>query len=291
MNQTKAEVVADSLSPAGVRLTSIVVQFPRCIAQELLRHRVFSFSAASSRAVPAKLVSAEEAPMFVPEYVGKNQAGMTAKEEVESSLKSSFQAWVQEQGANMRAAVQSFSVQGVHKQHVNRYLEPYSYTRLLVTGTDWKNFFELRCHPAADPVMQDLAQKMYQAYHASVPQYKKEGQAHLPFIRENEFGKLFTTETLALVSSARCARLSYDKFGTPSSMDEDIKLAKRLLEDKHMSPFEHQAFARKDRGYGRSNLKGWTQFRKTLSFDSYDTEKKSWWQQAIAWVAVRTGSL
>jgi len=48
------EVVADSISPEGVRLTTVQVDIPRFILAQLNTHRVFSSNAQSSRAVPTE---------------------------------------------------------------------------------------------------------------------------------------------------------------------------------------------------------------------------------------------
>ena len=42
-----------------------------------------------------------------------------------------------------------------------------------------------------------------------------------------------------MISSARCARLSYMTFDNEIDYEKDIKLHDQLLESKHFSPFEH----------------------------------------------------
>lgn len=48
----EARIEADSVSPAGSRITTFVLTYPRFIHSELMTHRVFSRNAASSRAIP-----------------------------------------------------------------------------------------------------------------------------------------------------------------------------------------------------------------------------------------------
>jgi thymidylate synthase ThyX len=48
----KAEILADSLSPQGHRITTMKITFPRFILAEMNTHRVFSRNSASSRAIP-----------------------------------------------------------------------------------------------------------------------------------------------------------------------------------------------------------------------------------------------
>jgi hypothetical protein len=72
---------------------------------------------------------------------------------------------------------------GLHKHHVNRLTEPFQYIRVVVTSSQWKNFFGLRDHEAADPTIQKLARLMHEAYNASTPTLaQRSGQWHLPYI-------------------------------------------------------------------------------------------------------------
>ncbi len=41
---------------------------------------------------------------------------------------------------------------GVHKQNANRLLAPFAYTTCIISGTEWDNFFELRCPKYHTPV-------------------------------------------------------------------------------------------------------------------------------------------
>ncbi|HEV2643681.1 MAG TPA: hypothetical protein VGT98_13280, partial [Candidatus Elarobacter sp.] len=49
-----ARVLLDSVSPAGVRLTTMEARYPRFIHSEVMTHRVFSRNSSSSRAVPIR---------------------------------------------------------------------------------------------------------------------------------------------------------------------------------------------------------------------------------------------
>ena len=48
----KCEILADSISEQGHRLTTFKVTYPRIIHAEMLRHRMLSRNVASSRAIP-----------------------------------------------------------------------------------------------------------------------------------------------------------------------------------------------------------------------------------------------
>jgi thymidylate synthase ThyX len=76
-----ARVLLDSVSPAGVRLTTLEVTFPRFVLAEFNTHRVFSRNSASSRAVPtSKLLERVENDPVLPIEWGRNKAGMSASE-------------------------------------------------------------------------------------------------------------------------------------------------------------------------------------------------------------------
>jgi thymidylate synthase ThyX len=136
--------------------------------------------------------------------------------------------------------------QGLHKQVVNRVLEPFQIMHAVVTATEWDNFFALRLHPDAQPEIQELAKVMKAAMDESSPRVLVPGEWHLPYVaRYDDDGdpSYYDDSTNAcLISSARCARVSYlnhDK--TEPDAEKDLALAKKLLAAGHMSPFEHQA--------------------------------------------------
>ena len=77
----RARVLLDSVSPAGVRLTTLEVSFPRFVLAEFNTHRVLSRNSASSRAVPtSKLIDRVERDPVVPLEWGRNKAGMSASD-------------------------------------------------------------------------------------------------------------------------------------------------------------------------------------------------------------------
>lgn len=149
----------------------------------------------------------------------------------------------------------------VHKQIVNRILEPFTHIRVVVTSTSWANFYGLRDHKDAQPEIRELAQAMRKAHNESIPRALPQGEWHLPYIahidrvgaynyckhqritrdepsREEVYGLLLK------VSAARCARASYNNFeGRPSTIEEDLGLFAKLVENQpiHASPTEHQA--------------------------------------------------
>lgn len=153
----------------------------------------------------------------------------------------------------------------VHKQHANRVLEPYAWHTVIVTGTKWRNFYALRASTMAQPEIQALAIEMVKAHRDSVPTDLHNGDWHLPFITESDRREISEVETLAKVSSARCARVSYLTHDGVRSIDKDLSMADSLQANGHMSPFEHPARATAGLLYGGGNFgRNWLQFRMTL---------------------------
>src|SRR4051794_284581 len=74
-----AKVLADSVSPAGHRLTTLEATFPRFVLAEFNTHRVFSRNSASSRAIPvARQLRRVLDDPYVPIEFGSNKPGMQA---------------------------------------------------------------------------------------------------------------------------------------------------------------------------------------------------------------------
>lgn len=242
MNNTYAKIVADSIAN-DIRITTMECYYPLMIHAQLMTHRMFSRNAQSSRATPvAKMLEQVEYNPAMPSHWGKNQAGMQAYEE----LKSDEANW-KIYAKNSASFAKSMASRGYHKQIVNRLTMPFQYINVIVTATEWDNFFNLRLHDA-DPTMMELARKMKEAMDDSNPLELDLGDWHLPYLWEvddSDYGyRIFDLpmEDRRKVSAARCARVSYDNHnGTDTDIKKDLDLADRLLRDGHMSPFEHQA--------------------------------------------------
>jgi hypothetical protein len=134
----------------------------------------------------------------------------------------------------------------LHKQIANRVLEPWMHIEVVVSATNWANFYAQRRHPAAQPEMRMLADVMFDVHQASTPTLIKEGDWHLPFITLDERSDLKHPDPLILpkISAARCARVSYLKHDkTKASIEEELTLFDRLVggDVVHASPTEHQA--------------------------------------------------
>lgn len=267
-----AKVVADSIGPSGARILSVLCVYPLMVHAEHLRHRSFGFSVASNRAIPTKLILRQviDDPV-VPVWFGKNQGGMSAREELSGwrqVLARSF--WLFARWPAVIFAWLLLRV-GLHKQIANRILSPWQWVTVLVTGTEWENFFALRCHPDAQPEMRKAAEMIREAIALSTPEQLQVGQWHLPMLRGwervdglSEFDQFhILPENRPFVSAARCARISSVRHEARKSYNDEIAMAKNLMKSGHMSPFEHQAQALPD-ARQCANLRGWLSFRSTI---------------------------
>lgn len=276
MSHPTVEIVADSISPEGVRLTTFKLSYWRSIHAEVMTHRKFSRSASSSRAIPIlKMLRQVWSKPAGPRFWGSNKAGMQAGDELTGwRLGASKFVW---RCAAKSAASFSWMLMklGCHKQIANRVTEPFQRITVVVTATSYGNFFALRDHHDAQPEIQDLAAVMKCALLYSPPRQLKEGEWHLPFITEAERLRYVGTEYewfLPVMSAARCARTSYNNFdGSQATPEKDFELFEKLAISRpaHASPTEHQA--RVNSGTYRSrNFQGdWQQFREILELEGW----------------------
>ena len=71
----KANIILDSISPDGVRLTTLELIYPRFIHSEFMTHRMFSRNASSSRAIPVqKMIDRIRNDPAMPIHWGQNQS-------------------------------------------------------------------------------------------------------------------------------------------------------------------------------------------------------------------------
>lgn len=268
------KVVADSISPQGIRLTTFHLRYWRAIHAELMTHRDFSRNARSSRAVPSKVLLTE--PIFIPQF-GMNKPGMQSDIIAPPDLQERWARDWEALAELCRQQVARWSAEGMHKQHANRPLEWFGWIDVLVSATRWGNFWVLRISEYAQPEFNLLAVAMREAMFASVPIDLKPGEWHLPYVTQEE-RQAHDIDLLRQLSTARCARLSYVPFdGNPDHEAEIARYEKLVVSQPvHASPAEHQAtpdryFTRYSDYAGRwgapqhhGNFHGWIQNRKLI---------------------------
>lgn len=260
-----AKIIARSYNPYTYKtITTWELEYLRPIHAELLTHRRFSRSSASSRAipVPAMLANIRENPVdFV--YWGKNQAGMQAKEELTGTdLEAAKHTWQQAMEMAVHQAEKMHNL-GVHKQIVNRITEPYQHMKVVMTTTEINNWYWLRNHTDAQPEIHRLAEIMQAIDKSTDAAGLTAGMWHLPYVNVqyryagqlfefpvsehdeqvyfDETGKQVTLEQALMISASCCAQVSYRK--SDGSLEKAETIFRRLIESEpcHASPVEHQA--------------------------------------------------
>lgn len=237
------KVVADSIAN-GIRITTMELCYPRFIHAEFMTHRMFSRNASSSRAIPvARMLEQVINNPAMPIHWGKNQPGMQAREELEERTKNDAKFLWSDASSDAAWTADALLELGAHKQIVNRITEPYQFIKVVVTATEWDNFFALRLHPDAQPEIQELARVMKEAMNMSTPKALSVGEWHIPYVGDGSSSCRLTADHSSIKASvARCARVSYlNHDNSNPDIEKDVALHDMLKEAWHMSPFEHVA--------------------------------------------------
>lgn len=257
----KAKILKDSVNIAGCRLTTFELTYPRFIHSEFMTHRMFSRNSASSRAIPINTMiqNVLDEPV-IPIYWGKAQPGMQAGEQIDDTMIAGcIKDWLEARNAAVETA-RKLALRGLHKQIPNRLLEPWMWITVIASTTSTEHFFRLRCHKAAEPHMQKLAEMMRDVFQVSKPTLLQPGEWHLP-LTGFPGDELLCQDALIKCSVGRCARVSYLTHEGKRDPEKDVELYRELEGNGHWSPFEHAAVATNNRLYA-GNFQGFVQMRK-----------------------------
>lgn len=263
MTEPSAKIILDSISPDGDRLTTMEVVCHRFMLAEFNTHRVFSRNSASSRAIPVKkqlgrVLNDLAYPLAWP----KEQSGMQGGDDLDQAVIEEIKDLWEEARDSAVHTVMDLQKLGLHKSVANRLLEPFMWHTIVVSSTEWDNFFGLRCNPMAQPEIQAAAYAMRDALNQSTPVQTKPLQWHMPYIQPDEFVDYLTVD-LKAISAARCARVSYLTQDGVRDYEKDIELYERLVsaEPSHASPLEHVATPWSQAYSKLGNFTGWKQLR------------------------------
>lgn len=269
-----ATIIADSIHDEGnIPITTYEFEYPRFIHAELMTHRMFSRNAASSRAIPVeRMIELIQARVAMPIHWGLNQAGMQANAECTENVvirptSNKIIRWIFSKipGLNVTREVawkaaastaiffaKAFHAAGFHKQIVNRMLEPFSFMKVVVTATEFDNFFYLRNHKDAQPEIHELARVALLAFMTRSTNELKTGWWHTPYFGNGywapfhanedttDLDRPYTLDEALKISSSCCAQVSYRRLN--DTLEKAYEVYDRLVTSRplHASPFEHQ---------------------------------------------------
>lgn len=268
-----ARILKDSISPQGIRLTTMEIEVPRIVWCEFLTHGMLCRNAHSSRAIPFDKMTANLTGK--PVRFGQANPGMQDKG---VDYNTPVELWTEPDGIGEQGYYKDYSPQeawsmarasavefsrayhkaGYHKQVYNRLTEAFQMVKAVVTATEWDNYYWLRDDIAADPTLEDLASTMRKAHEQSVPQLLQPGEWHLPYVKtvRNPHGKLcyliepdsvggewdeMNLDEAIKVSSARTGAVSFRN--TDYNLERCLSVYDKLVGDerKHASAMQHQA--------------------------------------------------
>lgn len=288
-----AKVVADSKF-GSTRLITLEIELHRFVLPELNTHRALSRNFQSSRAVPVeKMIEQVRNNPAIPLHWGKNEPGMVANEELDNTIIRDSNCTDMEcakyywncAADDAAGHAEGLVLHGVHKQIVNRLLEPFMWTRGVTTATldAWQAFLKLRNHKDAQPEIKVLAVEIEKAIEESEPVELKEGWWHTPYYDSGFWtpfhldedctdNPAFLDEAIQ-ISASCCAQVSYRK------LDDSLEKAKKIYDmlnlpengvypedPPHFSPTEHIARAGKCDSFlsGNFHNNDFIQYRKLL---------------------------
>jgi thymidylate synthase ThyX len=286
-----AKVLAASIASDGKEIITFELEYPRFIHSEFLTHRQLGRNAASSRAIPvSRAIELIKEDTAMPIHWGKNQPGMSAKEEcnvtfnemvpvtdkagnaimnLNGTIRERIETltredkWNEARDAAIHYASQ-FNDAGYHKQIVNRLLEPFTHIKVVTTATEWDNFFYLRNHKDAQPEIHELASKMLEAKNLAIFQHLLPGEWHVPYYMDGYWipskpkssidAHGNTLDDALAISASCCAQVSYRRLDTSIEKADNIYHKLVTLDPMHSSPFEHSATPMQGKGFKEAGV-------------------------------------
>lgn len=277
-NGVRARVLCDSVNAAGDRLTTMEVVIHRFVLAEFNTHRMFTRSSASSRAIPVEkqLAKIRDNPAW-PLVWAAEQKGMQGGAELEGRDLADAQGLFHATRSTTLALIEQYlearsdKTTRLHKSLINRLIEPFMWHTVIVSATEFENFFRLRCSPLAQPEIHRAADLMLagyeppseelmavlnimeKAYRNSTPTFKAKGEWHTPLVDDEDWAWATNTfssrekvgQAIRHISVARCARVSYLTHEGVRDQAEDVAMFGRLrdADPPHAAPLEHVATA------------------------------------------------
>jgi hypothetical protein len=266
------------LAGADIGLATFEVEVPLFVWVHFLTHKRLARNASSARAQsPARRLLKG---FWTPERWKAKGQHMSPGEALPEILQAELTTRWEQLHDHVAAEVHKMTLlaraagfQGVANEQINRAFGTSQYMRGVLTGTiaAWESIFALRAHPTADELTQEAARRMQELI-AATP--AAEATLHAPYSDD----PLAPPRSEAWrTAAARIARVSN---GAPGpGRRSDLELAQDLLDERHMSPFEHIAlwtpyplrsalYSSPDDGVTVGGVPyGWTNYRAMLEND------------------------
>lgn len=262
-------------------VTLEVTRMPKVILGELARHRCASLSVASARAIPESRVIEQviEDP-FIPCDLRAAARSMESQGVVSARTLQQAQTALLKMRDNAVVVAKELSEAGVHKQHVNRVLEPFMRVNLVLSTTELSSILLLRMAPDVQPEFLVTAGNIASACLFVTPKRLKTHvelmkrtdadestmctrEWHLPYLsneERQEVNEAYCTIgpqshkiiTRAIIRSvARCARATYARNGDVYSLERDAAVVRLLKNSDDPREFSRVGWDYKTRKYAR----------------------------------------
>jgi len=263
----EAEVL---LKSAGVysNIVTLRVRFPRFVAEQFLKHRMFSCNAVSSRAMSVpkmnKWILDNTAD---PIFWGAQKKGMQPDQEHSVLLQdvegygqyigledtTPEEAWYDARNFAMCMA-KAYWDAGYHQQIPNRLTHAFQMAEYIVTATDFDNFFNLRLHDkAAQSEITELARCMKEAIDKTLSKNLHKGW-HIPYVVEEELDNLSIYNHLINDTNLHLTPMEHQALSLTRMERLKIKTLEKFAKELNM-PTRVRYFA---------NLNGWKSQRYLL---------------------------
>jgi len=213
----KPKVLAATYNPVSrTKMISFLVDFPTVLLAQISQQRVISQLQSAESEIDYAFYSPVNNYLekildnpFVPIWI-KQQKGMSGGILTNEEIKNATKHWLDSLKGDdnisfwKRRDVKSYYEQllenNVHKQNANILLIPFTYTTCILTGTEWEEFFKLKC-----------------------PQYKYEHWVNGDWNKDWEH-KLFKSKKEAMIFGENYAK-NHDNFGDLTKSVEPFNLS------------------------------------------------------------------
>ncbi len=263
-----AKIVADSVSAiTGDRLTTVELTIPRVLLPNLLADINIARSFTDVLDAPVAdnmrvLADTPVVPLYWPSATIQNHPAPPMRREKAAAAR---ETWLRARDEAV-ACAETLTTIGAHHSIANRLLEPYLPQRVLLTSTEWRDFFDQRLQRiSTDPLVSadltEVTDQVRRLLEKSQPEKLSLGEWHLPYIRSFELNFLPVTQAIQ-VSIARC-NSGIDPEEEIFNIEQDLEHYAAIMRTAKpaLSPLEHVATPASRREPVHGVTRGWHQYR------------------------------